>query len=161
MYKGMYKATKLFVESTKAYIDSIYEITKNGFTGALTSGHPTSMMKVTSELVKRGVLVKTHLGGNRYHWQWGAGSAPTNHFYNSVAYAIGSHQAILSSNANKARMAGQELAPKPLKAISVTSTMSSPTLKNATLQELWDELKSRGCVIENNHLVVIERKVIA
>lgn len=147
-----YKVSKALAESVKRSVDVIYELTKDGYNGTFSSLNNASLMKVLAELVKRGVVQKTRVKKG-FSYLWVAESAPTTQFYISVAGKIGSHQKELDQ-AN--RSAAQKVAQPVLNHIP-----SAPTIKSASISELWAELQSRGVIIEDNHLVIIEKRIIA
>ena len=172
----MYKGDKNYIKGVAANIDTIYEFTKDGWDGTFTAFNNSPLNKVVTELVKRGVLVRTYPGKGRRntHYEWAAPSAPTKTFYKSVADALRKETRARDDRylAKKAAKKAQE-AEKPSNPIPLVVSHEEPTppilkveiasngLKEATIEELWAELKSRGVMIENNQLVVIEKRVIA
>lgn len=162
-----YKVSKAMAESVKKSVDVIYELTKDGYDGTFTSLGSHSVMKVLTELVKRGVLEKTRKGKS-FHYQWVANSAPTPQFYVNVAGKLGKHQAELDKKSRARRKQAQSaempdiVLPEDITPVEEeTPAEVVKTLSDYTLSELWAEMQSRGVVIEDNHLVVIEKKVIA
>lgn len=170
----MYKGDKNYIKSVAANIDTIYEFTKDGWDGTFTSFNNSPLNKVVTELVKRGVLVRTYKGSGRTkpHYEWVAPSAPTKTFYTSVATAIRKETRERDRRYRAKKKARVEV-EKPSNPIPLVVSHEEPTppilkveiasngLKEATIEELWAELKSRGVMIENNQLVVIEKRVIA
>ena len=211
----MYKVSKKRLQSVTSHIDTIYELTKEGYEGTFKSLGSASLNKVVAELFKRGVIKTVKEGGKTIH-RWAATSAPTKNFYASVATVIGLEQRerdVRYNNKNKAKkekifkelldslpesftledcedkaeVTGvpksminkwvssllkekvifkvpggyTKVAPHEEEKVEAPIIKVENTLKTATIEELWAELKSRGVEIENNHLVVIERRVLA
>ena len=148
-----YKVSKALLSSVKQNIDVIYEMTKDGYVGSFNSMKSPALMKVLTEVVKCGALSKERKG-KKFSYKWIAQSEPTERFYINIAGKIGSHQRELDI---KKRSKGA-----PVETPVVEMPVDAPkTLSNATIAELWAEMQSRGVVIENNHLVIIKKEVIA
>ena len=162
----MYKASKALLEGTKAAIDTVYEFTKDGFDGTFTALNDSRLTKVVTELVKRGVIARKKLPGNKMHYQWVAPSAPTKTFYLSVANALGERQQMYDMRYHAKTRGENKGALMPVLPESEALPIQEAEvpvkgLKDYSIEELWGELQSRGIVIEDNHLVIIERRVIA
>lgn len=145
----MYKVSKERLESTKQHVDFIYELCKDGYEGSFsTFGVP--MQKVKAELVKRGVLDKTKTAPRTFTYKWVASMAPTNQFYKSVAIAIGTKQSLYDASYKCKK-----------KSVEQDETPVVKALSDYTIEELWAEMRSRGAEIENGHLVIIKKTVLA
>ena len=160
-----YKVSKELAESTKKCVDVIYELTKDGYTGSFSSLGSATLMKVLSECIKRGVVTKTR-NKRQFTYLWVAQSEPTTQFYVSVAGVIGSHQKELDKVKRAAQKAtrmpqNEPVAKEEEKRVPQVIQPAQKSLKDYSIEELWGELKSRGVEVENNHLVIIERRVIA
>lgn len=138
-----------YIQTVKEKIDVLYEVTKGGYTGSISSFKDFTLSKVASELIKRGVIRKQRVEGTvGYHYDWVATSEPTPTFYKNVAEAIQKHQ----HEIDKARRENEK------KDAAVTAkTKENGSLSDYTIQALWDELKKRGVQIEGDRLVVIEK----
>lgn len=138
---------KGYLQTCKKHIDFIYELTKEGYDGSMSSFGSATLTKVSAELVSRGVLKKSRKGVH-VHYVWAANCAPTETFYKNVAKSISDHQKEIDTK----RRSKVENQP----AIVVEKNRGEP-LSSYSIQELWDELKSRGVQIEDNKLVVIKK----
>ena len=134
---------KGYLQTCKKHIDFIYELTKEGYAGSMSSFGSATLTKVSAELVSRGVLKKTRKGVH-FHYVWAANCAPTETFYKNVAKSISDHQKEIDA---------KRRAEKPV----VVEKIVEKSLSAYSIQELWDELKSRGVQIEDNKLVVIKK----
>lgn len=157
-------------ESVKECIDTIYELTKDEcYVGTFVSFQNKRIARVATELVHRGVLEKTKLDGNfRFSYKWVAKSAPTKNFYISVAMALGQKQQDYSKKSydkkhadNRLESLSKNIKPTETASPIIVIPAEKNDLSSVSIEELWAELKSRGVIIENNHLVIIERRVIA
>ena len=109
----------------------------------MSSFGSATLTKVSAELVSRGVLKKSRKGVH-FHYVWAANCAPTDTFYKNVAKSISDHQKEIDA---------KRRAEKPV----VVEKIVEKSLSAYSIQELWDELKSRGVQIEDNKLVVIKK----
>ena len=134
---------KGYLQTCKKHIDFIYELTKEGYAGSMSSFGSATLTKVSAELVSRGVLKKSRKGVH-FHYVWAANCAPTDTFYKNVAKSISDHQKEIDA---------KRRAEKPV----VVEKIVEKSLSDYSIQELWDELKSRGVQIEDNKLVVIKK----
>lgn len=134
---------KGYLQACKKHIDFIYELTKEGYDGSMSSFGSATLTKVSAELVSRGVLKKSRKGVH-FHYVWVANCAPTDTFYKNVAKSISDHQKEIDA---------KRRAEKPV----VVEKIVEKSLSDYSIQELWDELKSRGVQIEDNKLVVIKK----
>ena len=134
---------KGYLQTCKKHIDFIYELTKEGYAGSMSSFGSATLTKVSAELVSRGVLKKSRKGVH-FHYVWAANCAPTDTFYKNVAKSISDHQKEIDA---------KRRAEKPV----VVEKIVEKSLSAYSIQELWDELKSRGVQIEDNKLVVIKK----
>ena len=95
-----------------------------------------------------------------------ATSIPTNHFKLSVAGVLGKKQSEADKRCREKRASLKSgdvrvNAPVNLPAKPEVSQLVDKTIKDATIEELWAELQSRGVVVDGGHLVLIQRRVIA
>lgn len=134
---------KGYLQTCKKHIDFIYELTKEGYAGSMSSFGSATLTKVSAELVSRGVLKKSRKGVH-FHYVWAANCAPTDTFYKNVAKSISDHQKEIDA---------KRRAEKPV----MVEKIVEKALSAYSIQELWDELKSRGVQIEDNKLVVIKK----
>ena len=168
------KGKSSLLKSIVSDVDTIYDFTREGFNGSFSQFKNSRLNAVVAELVRRGVLRKT---GNRrhIHYEWAVAMAPNKTFYKSVEEVIYKQQRERDKKyapKRRARIAElkaqREVAPAeiPAEVPAETPDISGvlpnvPNLKNATLEELWAEMQSRGVVIEDNHLVVIKKTIFA
>ena len=124
---------KGYLQTCKKHIDFIYELTKEGYAGSMSSFGSATLTKVSAELVSRGVLKKSRKGVH-FHYVWAANCAPTDTFYKNVAKSISDHQKEIDA---------KRRAEKPV----VVEKIVEKSLSDYSIQELWDELKSRGVQI--------------
>ena len=149
------KVNTEYLNSVKNAVDFIYEVTKESYDGSFSSLKNSTVMRVSAEMIKRGVLEKTR-HGKSYSYLWTAQSAPTTNFYLSIAQSLQEHKRLI----DKAyRLGKKQNAPRAdqtpaVEEISNVVDFAPTDLKSASIQELWDELKSRGVIIENGRLVM-------
>lgn len=130
----------------KKHVDFLYDLTKDGYDGSMSSFKSATLTKVASELIKRGVISKKRIVGVRFSYRWNASMAPTEHFYLSVAKALSEHQREIDKGRRMKTAAMNTSAP-----------VNDKTLSDYSIQELWDELKKRGVQVEDGRLVVIQK----
>ena len=151
-----HKTTRQFIETTKKRIDFLYELTKEGYEGTMASLKDSGIIKVVGELIRRGVIKKERKKGgkNIFYYKWTANSEPTPCFYKDVAYVLGERQYNFDQTYRAKKKTKEVVIPKP-------EIEPVKNLSEYTLAELWAEMQSRGAIIENNHIVVVKREVIA
>lgn len=135
-------------------VDRIYELTStdDGFTGSLHSGYGTRFSSVATILLRRGVITKSgHANNPTYKW-FNPAVVPTKNFYLSVAQEMVAKERERTNNwykKNRKKATAQppaEPAPEAAPQESAPLVRIKPdVLHNFSIQELWDELKSRGC----------------
>ena len=148
MENKTYTPSAEYLAKVKDAVDQIYEITHDTpYKGGLTVGTSTEFNRVVSELRKREVIQRYVEKGVAY-WSWNpVAIAPTKELYKNVAETIWrkkreSLQKLLDSKEKRLK----DAAPAPPSHIG-------DRLSDISTQTLWDELKRRGCVIENGKLV--------
>ena len=147
--------TPEFLGKVKDAIDQIHELTKTSpYKGGLTIGTGTTFKLVVAELRKREVIQRYYEKGVVY-WTWNPiAISPTKELYKNVA-------STLYKNARDRIQALVDKKDKRMRDAEtvVKSNVASTEVKlvNFSTKELWEELKRRGCVIENGKLV--ERRV--
>lgn len=152
--------------SVKADIDIIYELTKNGYDGSFTSLKSAKLCKVATYVLNSGAMTKTRVGkkgkkGLSCHYQWVANSAPTERFYLNIAGKMSQHEKKVRADWLKKGDLETKVSEAISEAVPETPAIAPKVLADYSLDELWGEMQSRGVVIENNHLVIVERRVIA
>lgn len=138
-----------YYDHIKSCIDTIYELTKEGYVGSMGSLGDTILMKVSTELVNRGVVKKDRLKGSTYKYTWVATSAPTETFYKNILTHLRSYQKGIDAKNRALKKSKFEVKPAVESVVVKIDSFST--------QELWDELKRRGAVIENNQLVIVTK----
>ena len=58
--------TNGYLQTCKKHIDFLYELTKDGYEGSMSSFGSATLTKVSAELVNRGVISKTRIKGVRF-----------------------------------------------------------------------------------------------
>lgn len=133
--------------------------------------------RIFSTLVKRGIISKTPCPrkegrGCEYKYKWVAPMAPTKVIYGSIVEEIRSIDRAKSSSGKKSGKKAapanaderhDEPAPEVVNDViedtNKVQEQAAPAktyvtdLKGFSAQELWDELKARGFVIENDRIV--------
>lgn len=156
------KPSKSIISSAKNAVDLIYSLTTgDGYADGWKDYGNTDLCRVVSELVKRGVLKKVHIGHHKYRYTWIATSEPTEHFYMTVAYRL----AEIQNNAQENRK--KKLHTEAEQSVFDTSTAEPEpestgpdadkpvSLSGFSTQELWGELKRRGAKVVDGRLVII------
>ena len=136
----------------KLVIDTIFELTKDGYQGKLGIDNHTSA--VSRLLQKRGILKRT--GSSRYpRYKWVAGMAPTEVLYKNI---LSDYQAMIIPPERKKET--DEL-PPPIPKTSNLPPGAKPitgnVLERFSSQQLWEELKRRGAQIVDGELVIITK----
>lgn len=160
-------ANNSFYANYKEAIDLVYSLTSNQeYKEGFNKLGSAVVRNVVTELVRRGVLKKTHypMGGTKgfhYGFQWIAPSAPTNNFVKSVADAIRARQREYLTNERRRKrtqasaMPEAEMPPIPAETQTPSVDAIKDYIDHLTDQELWDILKRRGAAIRNNRLVIV------
>ena len=134
----------------KGHIEFLYDLTKDGYVGSMSSFESATLRKVCSELVRRGVISMSTISKNKRRYLWVATMAPTSNLCLDVAKTISSRQREI----DKARRCkNKEVNPIQVE----VAVPAQKSLSEYSIQELWDEIKSRGVVIEDNKLVMIQK----
>lgn len=145
------------LRKVKEVIVTVYELTntEEGYRGSMhTSG--TRFSLIVTILTKRGILIK---GGSPtspvYKW-FNPAQAPTKNLYKSVGSELvlkeRSYGKKCYQNKRKKQEGSSKTEEAPAQVEAVVS--DSRSLDMYSVQELWDELKRRGCYIEDNKLAV-------
>ena len=138
------------LQSYREKIDFIYTLTKDEpFLDGFSSFGDAKLSRIATHLVGIKVLEKKRLGKYKYSYKWAASMAPTPVFYKNVTEAMLATQMQYCKNARDRKKEESKPAPE--------ATPANVSLKAATDQELWGELKSRGYTIEGEKLVKIVR----
>lgn len=136
--------------------------------------------EVVSVLVARGIIEKTSIFskyGRKFRYKWVANSKPTNVLYGSITQELRDRQRKLNQHYKnvKKKAAMEETASNdapvaepvvertkevevPVVNDLLGNVMSNP-LEIYGIDELWAEIKRRGCTIEDNHLVLVKKVV--
>lgn len=157
----------------KERVDYIYGLTterEDGYHGGFTSDD-TLTKDVVRELVMRGIVSKVQdMNKERrcFIYKWEVAMAPTKALYGSVVTALREHSRETKRNSVKrakekaveeARALAEEAPieeakPEPVVARERTEAEKPINpLEKFTAKELWDEIKSRGYIIENNTII--------
>lgn len=107
-------------------------------------------------LIKRGIVKKeiySSVGGVRYAYTWVATMAPTRTLYENITNDVRAAQKVSKRNSNA--HAAKSL--KPVVGLDLPDTPTQKGLDAYSTQQLWDELKRRGCVIDDNRLAIISK----
>ena len=154
--------TKFRYEETVKAIDFIYALTNNRLYSDGWSKYKFGITRVATILIKRGVLVTV---GNKYKkhtYKWNpSAQEPTEHFYKSVAQEIAnidSEYAIRKKAESVGLKPVKREEPKPSAKPAPKKEENAEPLwvswqDDTTDQALWNELKRRGYIIEDNKLV--------
>lgn len=115
-------------------------------------------------LLRRGIISMKKMHNGKARYKWVADMAPTKVLYQSVAAEIRDAQRETSKKYRTTKVADKNAetpvveAPEEIPAEPVQ--MEAPKvniLERFSDQELWDELKARGYVIEDNRLVIVKK----
>ena len=147
-------------------IDFVYEYLRPFPDGCEFSARDTGTQGrvVVRTLLRRGIISmkKMHNGKTRYAWV--AEMAPTKVLYQSVAAEIRDAQRETSKKYYTAKNAAKSTEPivddVPEDIHTDPVQVEAPKvniLECFSDQELWNELKARGYVIEDNRLVVVKK----
>ncbi len=147
--KNLAPSTIKFVKET---IDLIYGLTSEGVYVGGFKNETSRFRRVVSILVKRGSLIKE--GSPRYMtYRWNpVAMAPTKKFIISIASEL------IEENRKHQRKSYHK--KKVSEGKPLPGDLQKASLDYFTIQQLWDELKRRGCSIEDNQLVLVKREVI-
>lgn len=153
----------------KEIVDYIYEATIVGHVGKFTGG--TRLQCSVREMVKRGILLRTFENGlliPTYKW-FNPATHPTETLYRSIAGAIvlTERKYAKTANANRKAKAAKKaegivtdiISPDTRQPVVNEALSNDNPLEDYSVQMLWDELRRRGCTIENNKLVLIKKEV--
>lgn len=154
-------------QAIREQVDFIYGLTsgENGYTGSIKS-IGSRVYEITREMLSRGVLIKTYAGngkGKLYNYRWNEGAmAPTNEFYKNISKAIIKRERNRGERKRERAKDNQPVIIEEVKevpnslfeAIEGHERERALSLDVYTIQELWDELKRRGCYIEDGNLAL-------
>lgn len=136
----------------KLVVDTIYELTKDGYEGKLGIDNHTSA--VSRLLQKRGILKRT--GSSRYpRYKWVATMPPTDVLYKNI---LSDYTDIIIQPERKKRPG--ELpppVPRPSNLPPNAKPITGNVLDRFSSQQLWDELKKRGAQIMDGEIVIVNK----
>lgn len=147
-------------------IDFVYEYLRPFPDGCEFSAKDTGNQgrEVVRTLLRRGIISMKKMHNGKARYAWVAEMAPTKVLYQSVAAEIRDSQ----REKNK-KYSASKASAKPSEEPAVNEPEDAPVepvqmeapkvniLECFSAQELWDELKARGYVIEDNRLVVVKK----
>ena len=166
--------------TVKETIDFMYEMLIQHPNGtefnASTLGNTPS--RIVSLLVERNIIERTTVfskDGRKFRYKWVATMAPTKVLYGSIAQQLRDWQEARnkSYNAKKKDKQVEPAKEEPIlttdepriekDADTIINELAEAAKRNPLeiygIDELWDELKRRGCYIEDNHLVLVKKVV--
>ena len=146
------------MKTIKEKVDFIYELTSTpeGYSGSLHN-NGVLFSYVATILLKRGILIKSGPFKNpNYKW-FNPAMVPTKNLYKTIAVEVIEKERVYYNNSRNKQRNSKASAPAP------TPVQEEPKVEQAvvvrenplagySINELWDELKSRGCYIEDNRL---------
>ena len=154
-------------KTVKETVDLVFELTTSNPDGyemkATELGHTGRF--VVKILHQRGILERIRMK-NRVHsflYKWAVASAPTNVLYGSITQELTDMLRKKNREYNSKKKSAEkatvdEIAEEPIPAPAVAFHNGPvplvPSLAQFTIQELWDEIKRRGVVIEDNRLAL-------
>lgn len=160
--------------TVKDIVDLVFELTTStpGGNALKVQDFGSCGYDVVKVLVGRGILerIENRTFPRTYTYKWAVASAPTNVLYGSIAQEIRDYYkrkkelaSARRKSMEKSKQAESKIEPEtasepvvtpadPLPSISIPNTAWS--LSSFSIQELWDELKGRGCVIIENKLAL-------
>lgn len=152
---------KALAKTVKDTIDFVYEYLSPFKDGCEFSAKDTGSQGryVVRTLLRRGIISMKKMPGGKVHYNWVAEMAPTKVLYQSIAAEIRDAQREKNKKYKATKAASRSAEPVEEKAVEPVQ-MEAPKvniLECFSAQELWDELKARGYVIEDNRLVVVKK----
>lgn len=161
------RKAKPLAKTVKDTIDFVYEYLSPFKDGCEFSAKDTGNQGryVVRTLLRRGIISMKKLPGGKTHYKWVAEMAPTKVLYQSIAAEIRDYQREKNKKYNASKVAAKANEPAD-ETPAVDENNEAPAVEQITppnllevfsAQELWDELKARGYVIEDNRLVVVKK----
>lgn len=158
-----------FPKRVQDSIDFIYSLTKeNVFKESWKTFNNRLLDECVAELVKLGALQKTKYWidgspGRRFIFKWNSTMAPTKVLYKNVLDRIREQHRKKNDrfrNRNKQEMLEQSIKidqdaiiDHTIEMLQEKHVIETCNLKDFTAQQLWEELKERGYVIEDGRIV--------
>lgn len=157
-------------KTVKETIDFVYDYLSPFKDGCEFSAKDTGNQGrvVVRTLLRRGIISMKKMHNGKAHYTWVADMAPTKVLYQSIAAEIRDAQRETQKkyHASKAVAKTNEQTEEKAEATATveTETVRIPEAKLTlnpfgafSSQDLWDELKARGYIIEDNRLVVVKK----
>lgn len=145
------------LKNVKEIIETIYEITQTEYKGGFKK-EGNLFRSVATILVKRGSIIKH---GERRHstYEWNPiAMKPTKVFIASVAEELARNKSEQNrrykSKIKSQKSTDMNQIETEREKQEAGVVVDNPTLAQYTIQELWDEIKRRGAVIEDNRLAL-------
>lgn len=171
----MIKTRLQLVKETVDFVHSYLAPFPDGcvFNAKSLGGRERSIVTV---LVKRGILTKTAVAatnrrGIEHKYKWVATSSPTDTLYRSIAAEMRDNEAKWRKNRSqklsvKNKPIAEDVKSDPVivepELPEVVNDLMEPRaveinpLQGISLQELWEEMKRRGCFIKDGKLAVVQ-----
>lgn len=152
---------KALAKTVKDTIDFVYEYLRPFPDGCEFSAKDTGNQGrlVVRTLLRRGIISMKKMPGGKVHYTWVAEMAPTKVLYQSIAAEMRDTQREKNKKYQATKAASRSAEPVEEKAAEPVQTEAPKVniLECFSAQELWNELKARGYVIEDNRLVVVKK----
>lgn len=149
-------------------VDFIYGITStpDGYTGSM-SHNGSRFSAIVAILIKRGILLRSgHVNNPTYKW-FNPNMSPTKTLYQSIAAEMVARErkSVMNSYKRKKKREEEEKRAAAIEKEKQEAKIAEPEpkaveepqpnpLAEYTIQQLWDELKSRGVCIEDGKLAI-------
>ena len=172
----MAKKQKLGV-TVKETIDNLYSSLVQFPDGVVFSAKATGSTpsRIISILVSRGIVEMKHVytkNGQKCRYRWAVDQKPTSVLYGSITQELRDKTTEYNRKfyaKKKADKAKEEpiLTPDEPRiekdADTIINELAEAAKRNPLeiygIDELWNEIKRRGCTIEDNHLVLVKKVV--
>lgn len=176
-------ANKPLGVTVKETVDRVYDLLIQHPDGCEFSAKSLggNKRRVVAILCQRGIVEKTRFytkNGMRYKYKWAVASKPTKVLYGSITQEMRDRQKQWNKTFAEKKRAEKKRAEKkdeeysanvtPEKIIEaeqkICDALESYPMKRDPLEiygidELWAEIKRRGCFIEDNHLTLVKKVV--
>ena len=160
------RKAKPLAKTVKDTIDFVYEYLAPFKDGCEFSAKDTGNQGrfVVRTLLRRGIISMKKMPGGKVHYKWVAEMQPTKVLYQSVAAEIRDYQREKNKKYYASKAVSKTSAPNiedvPEEIPVEPAQMEAPKVNILDCfsdQELWNELKARGYIIEDNKPVLVKK----
>lgn len=148
------------LKNVKDAVELLYEITQEEYFGGFIK-EKALVRKVATLMIEKGSIIKNG-GGRRVSYKWNpVAMKPTKLFIASIAEEISEEKRAQNKRHRDKKKEEKSKPITDMEQINIERekqeagvVVDNPSIRQYTIQELWDEIKRQGGYIQDNRLAV-------